>query len=141
MVDYYTFTGEVGQQLFYDALGGNYFAIELYNPAGQKVYSADSRNDRGPDNGLTLLMNGTYRLTVGAGTGSYQFRLSNKSEVSSIVLNTTTSGTLTDSSREADLYKFTGVAGQSIYLNNFGGGYYNSWLLYGPNGQYINSGT
>ncbi|MGL5872983.1 MAG: Ig-like domain-containing protein, partial [Xenococcaceae cyanobacterium] len=81
--DSYTFTGEAGQQLFYDAIGGNYFTVRVYDPNGVQIISHDSRGDRAPDNGLTLTMNGTYKVVVdgnGEDTGSYQFRFLNRSD-------------------------------------------------------------
>ncbi|NCT42567.1 MAG: type I secretion C-terminal target domain-containing protein, partial [Microcystis aeruginosa G11-09] len=62
--DTYTFTGTAGQQLFYDALGGDYLKFRFFDPTGREIFNVDSRYDRAPHDGLTLALNGTYRVVI-----------------------------------------------------------------------------
>ncbi|BCL38132.1 putative Ig domain-containing protein [Nostoc sp. MS1] len=146
--DTYTFTGTAGQQLFYDALGGDYFRLQLFDPTGREIYNADSRNDRGTNDGLVLSMNGTYKLVVdgnvsygnGEATGNYNFRLLDKAVATPVIFNTDTSGTFDSAGIGSKLYRFNAQAGQHFYLDTAIGQYPNSWIIYGTGGQYIGSG-
>jgi len=89
----YSFTGSVGQQLFYDGLGADYLRLRFYDPIGREIYSADSRYDRGTNDGLVLGMNGTYRVTLSEGTGNYKFRLLDKANATVVNLDTDITGT------------------------------------------------
>ncbi|MBD2468818.1 Ig-like domain-containing protein [Nostoc sp. FACHB-145] len=140
--DVYTFTGIAGQQLFYDALGGDYLNFRLYNPAGNEIYSADSRNDRGPNDGLTLTTNGTYRVVIdgnGADTGSYKFHFLNKDAATNVALDTNITGAFSSDGWESQLYRFTLTSDRYIYFDSQTLDSSNNWLLYGPGGQYITS--
>ncbi|MBE9078258.1 putative Ig domain-containing protein [Romeria aff. gracilis LEGE 07310] len=141
--DTYTFSGAIGQQLFFDALSATYFRAKLYDPIGREVFNLDSRYDRGPSDGLLLSMNGTYRVVidgVGDRTGDYKFRLLDKAAATVVSFNTEVKGTFEQDGIGSELYRFTGVAGQSIYLDTGSGQYPNSWILYGPGGQHISNG-
>jgi hypothetical protein len=140
--DTYTFNGTAGQQLFYDALNTNNpgLTIKLYSPSGREVYNAPIEYDRGLDGGLTLTETGTYRLVIDgneSASGNYSFRLLDKAAATAINLNTDITGTFAPSSIETDLYRFSGAAGQYIYLDQQAGEYPNAWILYGPGGQQI----
>ncbi|AFY50369.1 RHS repeat-associated core domain protein [Nostoc sp. PCC 7524] len=145
--DTYTFTGTAGQQLFYDALGGDYFRLRFYDPTGREIYNADSRSDRGTNDGLVLSMNGTYRVVIdgepnygnGEATGNYSFRFLDKAVATPVTFNTDISGTF-DAGLGSQLYRFNAQAGQHFYLDTATGQYPNSWIIYGTGGQYINSG-
>jgi hypothetical protein len=141
--DFYTFTGSAGQQLFYDALGGDSFNVSLYSPTGQVIYSGntDSRSDRGPDAGLTLAVNGTYRLAidgVGDSTGNYRFRLLDKAVAPVVNLDTTISGAFDNNALGSAAYRFNLTSKQFIYVDAQAGD--GAWNIYGPGGQLINSG-
>ncbi|WP_201277692.1 hypothetical protein, partial [Sphaerospermopsis reniformis] len=136
-VDSYIFTGTVGQQLFYDALGSSYFRFRFYDPTGRELFNVDSRSERGPDNNLTLTMNGTYRLTLSEGSGNYNFRLLNKADATVINLDTDITGTLDNGGFEADSYRFTVTDRSYLYFDGQRGNYDNAWILYGLNGENI----
>ena len=98
--DTYTFEGTAGQQLFYDALGGDYFRLHFYDPTGRELFNIDSRSDRGSDGSLTLAMNGTYKVLIDGerdATGSYGFRLLDKADATVINLDTDITGTFDES--------------------------------------------
>ncbi|WP_013334653.1 putative Ig domain-containing protein [Gloeothece verrucosa] len=135
----YSFNGTVGQQLFYDSLGGNYFKLRFYDPTGREIYNTDSRYDRSFDNGLVLGMNGTYRVTLSEGTGNYSFRFLDKASAISINLDTNITGTLDNGGIESDSYRFTLTDKQYLYFDGQTGNYDNAWILYGAGGQYITS--
>ncbi|WP_375494252.1 beta strand repeat-containing protein, partial [uncultured Nostoc sp.] len=140
--DTYTFTGTVGQQLFFDGLNSNDpgFTARLISPSGVNVKNARLYEDWGPDNGYTLKEAGTYKLVIdgdAANTGDYSFRLLDKAAAIPDILDTTLIGTFTG--RESYTYRFSGTQGQYIYIDQQAGNYYNYWNLYGPGGQYITS--
>ncbi|MFM6006401.1 MAG: hypothetical protein ACKPA7_22020, partial [Sphaerospermopsis kisseleviana] len=142
-VDSYTFTGTVGQQLFYDALGSDYFRFRFFDPTGQEIFNVDNRSDRGSDGGLVLAMNGTYRLTLSEGnnTGNYSFRLLDKADATVINLDTDITGTFDNGGIESDSYRFTLTDRSYLYIDGQLGNHDNAWILYGLGGQYITSKT
>ncbi|NCR35368.1 MAG: type I secretion C-terminal target domain-containing protein, partial [Microcystis aeruginosa S11-01] len=94
--DTYTFTGTAGQQLFYDALGGDYLKLRFFDPTGREIFNVDSRYDRAPHDGLTLALNGTYRVVIDGerdGIGNYKFRLLDKANATVVNLDTDITGT------------------------------------------------
>jgi hypothetical protein len=140
--DTYTFTGTVGQQLFFDGLNNNDpgFTVRLISPSGIDVKDGRLYQDFGPDSGYTLKESGTYKLVIdgdGANTGDYSFRLLDKADATPYTLDTTVSGTFTG--KESYTYRFSGTQGQYIYIDQQAGDYNNYWNLYGPGGQYITS--
>ncbi len=120
----YTFTGTVGENVYYDGLasGSPYIYAELTDPYGDVVfYPNSSSTDEGP---FTLTYSGTYTLTISSystyrGTGAYAFTLYNTSSATSITLTsgsgTTETGTLA-TGLSTNLYQFSGTAGQSLYF-------------------------
>ncbi|WP_414529920.1 putative Ig domain-containing protein, partial [Nodularia chucula] len=142
--DSFTFTGTAGQQLFYDALEAtNRFQYSIYDPAGRKVLdSADSRSDRRPQDGLTLSMNGTYKVTIdgsGEGTGDYKFRFldRNNAPVATIGGSALT-GNFDEMGIGSTSYRFNVTGNQTIKIDGQGvGQYYNYWILYGADGTQI----
>jgi uncharacterized membrane protein len=141
--DVYSFTGSVGQQLYYDGLSDNstsIMGVQLIGPSGESVFSDSTRGDQSP---VTLTEAGTYYLIQsnnGSATPSYSFRLMDVSSATPLSFGTTTSGTLnggpSGAGTSTDLYSFTGNAGQRLYfhaLTGSGGTYY----LYDPVGQQV----
>ncbi|NCR19957.1 MAG: hypothetical protein GPJ22_23555, partial [Microcystis aeruginosa LL13-03] len=137
----YSFTGSVGQQLFYDALGSGFSYLRLYDPTGRELFRHDSRYDRGTNDGLVLGMNGTYRVTLSEGTGNYKFRLLDKANATVVNLDTDITGTFDNGGIESDSYRFTLTDRQYLYFDIQQGSYDNAWILYGSGGQYIISKT
>ena len=120
--DIYTFTGTVGQRLYYDALKNDFsdtFSARLVDPTGDIVsLNQDADSDRGP---FTLTEAGTYQLVfesasvVNPDTGSYNFQLLDLAAATALNFDTVTTGTLSPG-RETDLYRFTGSAGTAPRL-------------------------
>uniref|UniRef100_UPI0039C6F2A7 Ig-like domain-containing protein n=1 Tax=Nostoc sp. CCY 9925 TaxID=3103865 RepID=UPI0039C6F2A7 len=142
--DTYTFSGHAGQQLFFDALDGTVtgLTMRLISPSGRAVASWNAQTDRSSANELTLSETGIYQLVIdgnSATTGDYKFRLWDKAAATEINFDTDYTSSLT-SSLNADLYRFTGTAGQYLYIDNPPSGSSNRWLLYGTGGQNITSG-
>ncbi|MBE9078257.1 cadherin domain-containing protein [Romeria aff. gracilis LEGE 07310] len=136
--DIYTFTGAVGQQLFFDALNSNSpgFTVRVYSPTNQQVYSSAIQNDFHLGHTFTLAESGNYRLIIdgdGDAIGNYSFRLLNKAEAQLIALDQEVIGRFANS-RQSDLYRFMGNAGQYLYVNQQAGNYPNEWYLFGPGG-------
>ena len=135
----YTFTGSAGQQLFHDALSSDYLNYKFIDPTGKEIFVADSRYDRGPDNGLVLTTNGTYKVIVdgvGEGTGNYKFKLIDKATAPTISFDTDIIGQFAtlDSS---NAYHFSLEIDRYIYFDAQAGNYPNSWLLYGGDGKLV----
>ena len=140
--DTYTFEGTAGQQLFYDALGGDYLKFRFFDPTGRELFNVDGRNDRGSDGSLTLAMNGTYKVVIDGerdATGSYGFRLLDKADATVINLDTDITGTFDNGGFESDSYRFTLTDRTYLYFDGQLGNYDNAWILYGFNGQTITS--
>ena len=138
--DTYTFKGFKGQQIFFDALGGDYLPIRLYDPTGRQILDADSRYDRGPDSGLTFTMDGTYRVVVdgyGEATGNYSFRFLDRANATEIALDTDITGTFDNGGLGSVAYRFTLSDTKYLFADGQGGN--GGWILYGPNGRYITS--
>ncbi len=117
----YTFTGSPGQRIYFNNLGlPSDVYVELTDPYGNQVFNYVS-GDAGP---YTLAWQGTYSLTIFSysttrGTGNYAFSLDDISTATPITLTsglgTPVSGTLS-SGLSANLYQFSGTAGQSLYF-------------------------
>jgi RHS repeat-associated protein len=138
--DYYTFAGTAGQQLFFDSLSGDYLQVKLLDPAGREIFSTDGRYDRGPENGLTFSMNGTYRLIIDGddeSTGNYKFRLLDKAAATEVFLDTDITGTFDNDGFGSTGYRFTLNESHDIFIDGQGGN--GAWILYGANGQSINA--
>ena len=134
----YTFTGTVGQVLYYDALTNglpypNIIDATLLNPAGvaDTPVGGDFSVDRGP---FTLQHSGTYSLVmdgVGGAVGPIAFRLLDIAAQPTLPLNTIVTNTLDP--YPSLIYRYSGTTGQRLYFrgqpNNLGG----YWTLYTPN--------
>jgi Lectin C-type domain len=147
---YYTFDATPGQKLFYDALGGDYFRVYIYDPSGRLIADdgnwyegggVDSRSDRGPDGGLTLTMHGTYRITVdgrGEGTGSYKFRVLDAEKADVVGFDTDIAGTFDHDAKGAVTYRFNVTDRKYLYFDAQQGD--GAWVVYRPDGSYVISG-
>jgi len=135
-VDEFTFTGVLGQRVYFDSLGiDSDVDARLFSPGGVNISLYD---ELGP---LTLTEAGTYRLVMNGGfgdTGDYSFRLLDVASAPSLTVGTTVTDTL-DPGMETDIYQFAGRAGQGLsfeeLLNPSGG----RWLLYDPRNQSLRS--
>jgi hypothetical protein len=150
----YTFAGTAGQRVFFDSFGassgirfklvspgGAEFSNNTWNAANGNANWNAANTDLPP---ATLTESGTYRLIVDGdnnATGNYNFRLSDIATAASLVVGTSTPGTL-DPGNEVELYKFTGTAGQRLNFDlavPFGNSA--DWILYGPNNQPLPSSS
>lgn len=145
--DTYTFEGQAGQKLFFDALGGSAFRVKVLDDTGRQLYdssTSDSRINRGPNQGLTLMKSATYRLIVdgdGENTGDYGFRLLDHSSAPVLPLDTEITGVLDNNGLGSASYQFQANKGERFYLDTGGGQANNNWTLYGPGGQQLQSGS
>jgi len=136
--DTYTFTGTVGQQLYFDALNGHLnLSAKLYSPSGKQVEDWLTDRDGTP---VTLTEAGPYRLVLdgrGTATGDYQFRLWDRAEAPPLVLGTTIEDSL-DSAKATALYQFSGRQGQVLNFDLDADQWQGSrWVLYDPDNQVI----
>lgn len=137
----YVFEAALGQQLFYDALQGDFepFTARLYGPSGQPVgLNSNSDSDAGP---FTLLESGPYALLIdgdGATTGSYSFRLLDLVRQPSLPFDTRLNGTL-EPGFSVRLFRFAGRAGQLLFFDGSPPSVRASWYLYGPGNETIAS--
>jgi hypothetical protein len=139
--DVYTFTGTIGQRLYFDSLDDAFSTtIQLIDPTDDNIRNFNSSFDTDP---FILTESGTYKVIVnpsGNGTGNYNFRLLDLATATNLTFDTKVDATL-NPGREVDLYQFAATAGQRLYFdsltNNFGG----TWYLYDSNNRYINGGS
>jgi large repetitive protein len=137
--DFYQFTGNTGQRLYYDNLANSSVnvSVDLLGPDGQFPLSSIIYNDLGP---VTLQASGTYYLRFRSGVASstpYQFNLLDTGAQPALPLNTDMVGTLP--ANITRFFQLNGSAGQRLYFNgsaNVGGA---SWGLLDPRNSYINS--
>ncbi|WP_235111743.1 putative Ig domain-containing protein [Acaryochloris sp. 'Moss Beach'] len=145
--DTYTFEGQAGQKLFFDALGGSAFRVKVLDDTGRQLYdssTSDSRINRGPDQGLTLTKSATYSLIVdgdGENTGDYGFRLLDHLSAPVLPLDTEVTGVLDNNGLGSAAYQFRANKGERFYLDMGGSQANNNWTLYGPGGQQLQSGS
>ncbi|MBP0022028.1 MAG: DNA/RNA non-specific endonuclease [Cyanobacteria bacterium SBLK] len=134
--DTYTFTGSLGQKLFFSGLGDNIKAA-LHSPS-RKIA------DLGDGLALTLQEPGEYRLVVeGTGdeiTGQYEFILSDRDRVPSLEFETSMQGQL-NADNKVDLYRFEGKRGEAIdfTLESIAAGA-TQWIVYDPDSKEIARG-
>ena len=136
---YYTFTGTVGQRLYFDSRETNYLGINvvLISPAGATLMNINSYSDSGP---FTLTQNGTYTLIFdGSGdtTGVISFELLDLASATPLTLGTPITDSLADQT-QTKLYKFSGTQGQRLNLQSLSAsGTTAQWTLIGPSDQAI----
>ncbi len=147
--DIFTFTGAVGQRLYYDNLTNDFtrsFPARLIDPSGDIVLLNQQHfiDSNAP---FTLTESGTYQLVLEStssfsiDTGSYSFQLLDLAAATALSFDTVTNGTLSPG-QETDLYRFTGTAGQRLVFDSLTAGSPSAnWILYGPTNQFITSGN
>jgi RHS repeat-associated protein len=112
----FQFTGNAGQRLYFDALGGSGLNAELDGPAGT-VFNVNPANSSGP---YTLPVSATYTLRISnfsAAAGTYNLNLlSATTTLTPLTLGTPVSGTLANPGDQA-IYTFNGTAGDHIFYN------------------------
>jgi len=141
----FTFGGELGQRLYYDALRDSVGAltVQLISPSGAILYlNGNSDYDNGP---FTLTESGTYALTQKATTeavGSYGFRLIDlaQSPATPISLDAQVNGVVTPGT-SVNIHYFTGSAGQRLFFDAMPTNAAGSWSLFGPENQGLNANS
>ena len=135
----FTFTGAVGQRIFFDSLDTDYGDAEyrLVDPDGNTIYSF--YNSASSDSSqYTLTRAGAYRLVLeGAPSAPYQFRLLDLGAGAALTLGKTVNSTLSPGV-EADTYTFTAVAGKSYRYDSLSASdtYGASIQVYAPGSTY-----
>ena len=134
----YTFTGSVGQRIYYDALDADFEQIycRLISPSGILVWDfINQSSDGGP---VALLENGTYQVLIDgsvAATGDYRFRLVDLATALPLGLTGTTTGSLNPASAMV-AYRYDGTAGQRLNFDNISATQSQAtWRLVGPSLQ------
>lgn len=137
----FRFNATAGQRLYYDALDGDFdgIAVRLLNPFGTVVHlNQNADSDGGP---FALLDSGQYSLVIdpnGAVTGDFGFRLRNLAGVTPLTFDAPITKTL-NPGFSADIYAFTGNAGDVLYFDGLGANAGGSWTLYGPSQENLGS--
>jgi hypothetical protein len=133
-LDVWSFTGSVGQHLYYDGISDSSGAMQgrVIGPGGELasrfVFATAA------DSLMTLPESGPYYLLQYApanATATYSFRLLNEASAPALKLNTPITATLTPGS-SASLYQFTGSAGEYLFFNGLSGSSTTTSQLYGP---------
>jgi RHS repeat-associated protein len=138
--DIYTFAGNAGQMLFFDALIGNTdIKARLYSPSGALISDRDTNADWSP---LLLGENGEYRLVIdglGATIGNYSFALNDRTATTAIALDTTTTAQL-NPGNQLDLYRINGITGKLLKFDLAASTWVGAnWVLYDPSGVAISA--
>lgn len=136
--DLYQFSGTAGEHLLIDSLGGDHSnSLILYGPNNQTVTLTSYQQH----SVITLTGDGTYFLAVQSDyyynttSPDYSFQvLSGNFNPTSINLGDTVSG---DTSGEADVYSFTGTAGQTLYFDGLSVDSYSGLELFSPSGNQL----
>ena len=139
----YTFKGTAGQTLYFNALASAAGSdAQLFGPGGNQIFNQEYGND-GP---FTLSVPGTYTLILSnanGATGSFGFDVEDAANATALTLSQgsgTTQGDSIPTGLSANIYQFSGTAGERVYLQgqNESAGYYDLyWTLYGPDNQYV----
>ncbi|NJN12163.1 MAG: hypothetical protein HC815_31065, partial [Richelia sp. RM1_1_1] len=137
----YKFNGTVGQQIFYDALNSNNpnATVSLFTPGGKQILFTQGQLDSEP---IALGESGTYFLIVSnnsATNTSVNFRLLDNFGSAAFSLDTNIFNSFSNGGFETDLYRFNGTAGQYLYFDSIAGTTPNTWTLYSPGGQQLDS--
>jgi hypothetical protein len=134
----YTFTGEPGQRITYDAATTGGQRVELFDALGNTVLDNNWSTDQGP---ITLTQSGTYRLLFSGDngmTGSYSFRVLDAAAQPVATLGTPVNGTL-NPGLDADVYQINGTQGQRLAFHSLTPSAVATWTLYGIGNQVIQS--
>ena len=142
----YTFTGTIGQQLYYDGLTNdppypNVITVQMLNPQGLPEGPVSGRfsYDIGP---FTLKQSGTYTLVIdgnSSSVGTYAFRLLDVAAQPALPLNTSVTNIV--DVYPALIYRYAGNAGQPLYFRGQSGNPSGFWTLYDPNNNVVPSGS
>jgi hypothetical protein len=135
--DRFTFTGSVGQRLYFDRLDldGEAINAATTSPSGVSVFNVGSASDHGP---FYLTEAGVYTVLldgVGDVTGDYSFRVVDLANATPINYGVTNAGQLAPQSRTA-AYSFSGTNGQRLNLRSIGASSaFAYWRLVSPANQ------
>ena len=141
-VQVFTFEGSSGQQLYYDALQNDpdNINVQLIGPSGNSIFSQSSESDRQL---FTLTESGDYYLLLqgnqDSGLSDFSFQILDVANATDVSLDTTVNGVTLSPGREADLYRFTGSAGQELFFDSLSASGSGNWQLFGPGGQSLSS--
>ncbi len=146
--DIYRFTANLGQHFYFDALGdpaGGNIILFMANANGSLSYGCSFGGcfrDIGP---FSFQEGGTHYLILPSqqeANVEYSFRLLDAAQapVSVIAFDTPVGGTLNPGS-QADLFQFTGSAGQRLYFDGMGENAAAYWYLYGPTDQSVSGNS
>ncbi|WP_253155892.1 RHS repeat-associated core domain-containing protein [Stieleria tagensis] len=123
-VDNYTFTGNLGDSIYFDVLSfsNGYIHTELTAPDGSTVFSSlDSSLVTADEGPLSLTQSGTYRLAWRGSQDatpnySFQINLVPPPEVTAIAIDQVYAGSIETTGAE-DHWEFTADIGQQIYVD------------------------
>jgi large repetitive protein len=135
--DTYTFTGQVGQQLYFDGLTGQTnITASLYSPTGVLLKTVGTNADM---TGFALTEAGSYKLVIDGSTrtiGDYSFSLLDIATAPMVNLGIEMVGTVANAS-STTLYRFSGTNGQKLFFDlavRLG----LTWALYDGDNELIN---
>ncbi len=116
-VSYFSFEGTTGQQIFYDALDGDFdgtFA-SIRDPFNNELRGANGDLDSGV---LSLTVDGTYQVIMYGSTpnADFAFVLRDLADAAPLAVNAEVTGQ-TSPGRDTVMYTFDAVAGQTLYFN------------------------
>lgn len=134
----FSFTGSVGQQVYYDALATDLDNVtaSLRNPSGTLVWSASAASDFGP---YTLPEAGTWTIVIDSTrdtSANYVFRVLDVAAQPVLALDTALSGTLNpqaSSDYQAHLFRYVTIPGLALYFDATGANTDATWSFYGAN--------
>ncbi|MCT7981571.1 DUF4114 domain-containing protein, partial [Laspinema olomoucense] len=132
--DEFSFSGTAGQRIYIDPLQYGNWQFELYDPNGKQVTNKSAQSiDSG--NVFTLTESGNYSIVVNGNqdfTGSYGFTVIDVGMVPVVPFDEVIRGTLSPGT-EDDVYRFTGKAGQRLFLDKISNSGSLDWVIYGAN--------
>ena len=140
--DEFTFSGVRGQRIYFDPLrysgSSSDWDIDIYSPSGELIVNGGELGIN--DNRLLVLEEtGNYRIVVDAQddhAGSYGFSLIDLALVPVAPLDQRIEGTLSPGT-EDDVYRFSGVKGQKLFIDQISKAGSLDWVLYDADGQQV----
>jgi hypothetical protein len=143
--DSFTFTGTIGQRLYYDTLDvtPQNLLVQILAPSGASVgfYYNATQSEPAP---FYLQESGLYTLKIfgnGDATGTYNFRLLDCGTVPALTIPSTNTVVLNPSAA-TEVYRLNAVAGQRIVLTSLSNSTTTaSWSLVDPANQVLNSAS
>ena len=140
----FTFTGAIGQSLFFAGLDSSPVAYaQLESPSGQVIFSSETNQSGGH---FQLTQAGTYTVAVkgsGTATGAFNFELEDDSLAPTLTLvpgSGTTESDAIATGLATNLYQISGTAGEALYLQaqaESGAQGDLEWALWAPGGESI----